>query len=680
MKIVPLDDSDGDQTITIPHITQVVSNNANNTMNATNIAQQQQYITDELFVNKESKVKKKYFSKELYDHKVLLEWRNIEYTVKVKPNVPQDYNTIQSLLFELKSIFKTEDRKILHSQSGSVAPGEILAIMGASGGGKTSLLNVLSQRTKASNGQVLVNGMPVNNKFFSLSSFVQQDDVLMGNLTVRETLRYAALLTLPSSMSLKEKMERVDNVMKDLNLIKAADTIVGEPGITKGISGGERKRLSIAIELLTEPSVLFLDEPTTGCDSKTSLNIIRTLVALAKKGNAIVLTIHQPRADIFQMFDKLLLLSRGRIAYYGKANEAYNYFSNLGYMCPEDFSIADYVIDLVSENPSLNSSEKAKRQENLRIESVLNSYQHKKEIIDLDGYDQSLKGFSKFKNNWISQFFVLFLRSLLDLIRDTQLTFTKLIQYISMALMVGLVFIRLEYAQSDVQNRIGVLFFILLNAFIGSGFSSLSFLEKLRPTILRERASRVYPVSSMYFAQFFVEVPAHFIYSILFGSIAYFLVNLNPSVDRFLMFLLILIVNGFTGQSFGNLLSYVTPSFQVASSIFPIITTVLMLFGGFYKSLGTLPSYSVWLYWISPYHYGFEALILNEFKGRVFECPPLPSKCFYPTGDFVIENLEMNNVFSNVWIDIAMMLAVSLGCRIISFAAFVLFVKQKQAA
>ncbi len=161
--------------------------------------------------------------------------------------------------------------------------------MGPSGAGKTSLLNILAQRVRRFKADaILVNGKPVTKSFRSLSAFVQQDDVLMGNLTVHEVLTYAAFLRLPATVSPKEKMQRVEDIIVELGLEKCRKTRVGFPGLSKGISGGERKRLSIGVELLTSPSILFLDEPTTGLDSKTALNIVQTIRKLALAGRSVV--------------------------------------------------------------------------------------------------------------------------------------------------------------------------------------------------------------------------------------------------------------------------------------------------------------------------------------------------------------------------------------------------------
>ena len=226
-----------------------------------------------------------------------------------------------------------------------------MSIIGASGAGKTTLLNYLSGRLISQNlektGQIFVNGVDRDRVrgFSSYSAYVQQDDILFQTMTVRECLEFAAKLKLKGTM--EEKMERVDSIISELRLTKCQHTKIGGP-LIKGISGGERKRTSIGVELITDPNLIFLDEPTTGLDSFTATSVMETLKDLAKSGRTIVQTIHQPNSDIFEMFDKLMLLAKGKVIYFNNAEFAVDYFSNIGYKCPELSNPADYFMSIMS--------------------------------------------------------------------------------------------------------------------------------------------------------------------------------------------------------------------------------------------------------------------------------------------------------------------------------------------
>ena len=191
--------------------------------------------------------------------------------------------------------------------SGIVRPGTLLAVMGASGSGKTTLLNVLTTRNTGGldiSGDVKVNGLPIGHGITSLSAYVQQEDLFVGVLTVREHLWFQAMLRMDNNLTDEERQERVDEVTKELGLNKCRDTVIGVPGKLKSISGGERKRLAFASEVLTNPPLMFCDEPTSGLDSFMAENVIQTLRGMASRGKTVLCTIHQPSSQVFALFDK----------------------------------------------------------------------------------------------------------------------------------------------------------------------------------------------------------------------------------------------------------------------------------------------------------------------------------------------------------------------------------------
>ncbi|KAG2493515.1 hypothetical protein HYH03_008330 [Edaphochlamys debaryana] len=238
-------------------------------------------------------------------------------------------------------------RQILYDVSGKVVPGQVLALMGPSGSGKTSLLSVLGGRAPSQvevRGHVTVDGVPLTKAVRRRIGFVLQDDVLYETLTVHETLLYAAQLRLPGGMSAAEKRRRVDAVLAGLGLSKSRDTIIGG-FFRRGISGGERKRVSVGHELLIDPAVLMLDEPTSGLDSTTALHLVQMLRQLASGGRAIITTIHQPSSRLYRQLDRLMLLAEGHVMYCGDANLAAEWFGHFGFGLPYGVSLADFILD-----------------------------------------------------------------------------------------------------------------------------------------------------------------------------------------------------------------------------------------------------------------------------------------------------------------------------------------------
>ena len=265
-----------------------------------------------------------------------------------------------ALQFE-KVSYHLNGKQILQDIHGVAQPGQLMAIMGASGAGKTTFLDILARKNKRGvvGGNFYVNGEKVpDNEYRSVIGFVDQDDTMLPTLTVHETIMTSALLRLPRDMGISAKEQRVHEVEKQLGITHIRDQLIGsEEGSGRGISGGEKRRVGIACELVTSPSILFLDEPTSGLDSFNAFNVVECLVTLAKNYNrTIIFTIHQPRSNIVALFDQLVLLARGRTVYSGPFPDCQNYFNKIGYSCPPGFNIADYLVDLTMHASTAQTS------------------------------------------------------------------------------------------------------------------------------------------------------------------------------------------------------------------------------------------------------------------------------------------------------------------------------------
>ena len=291
-----------------------------------------------------------------------------------------------SLQFENIS-YHLNGKQILSGVQGVAVPGQIMAIMGASGAGKTTFLDILARKNKRGvvQGDFYVNGERVlDNEYRNVIGFVDQDDTMLPTLTVHETILTSALLRLPRNMGLSAKEQRVYEVEKQLGISHIKDQLIGsEEGSGRGISGGEKRRVGIACELVTSPSILFLDEPTSGLDAFNAFNVVECLVTLAKTYNrTVIFTIHQPRSNIVALFDHLVLLAKGRTVYSGPFPDCQGYFDRIGYPCPPGFNIADYLVDLTmhaetagtpsdeSVSPGFDGSSDAMRTVNSSVRAV----------------------------------------------------------------------------------------------------------------------------------------------------------------------------------------------------------------------------------------------------------------------------------------------------------------------
>jgi len=264
------------------------------------------------------------------ERKNSLWFHSIEYIVKVPK----------------RKAIPAHEKNILRQVTGVCQAGRLMAIMGPSGAGKTSLLDILAGRKNASAGSLVLGETAVTNprQISKNAAYCQQDDAIMASQTVREAIRMAALLTLPNAMSYGVKVEKAEQAIKTFALQGCADTLVGDPvGKLKGISGGERKRCAVAMNAVREPSLIFLDEPTSGLDTHKAYVLVQVLKQLAQERSAtVVLTIHQPSSDIFALLDDLMLLLDGNVVFNAAASASVQHFGRIGFECPQYSNPADY--------------------------------------------------------------------------------------------------------------------------------------------------------------------------------------------------------------------------------------------------------------------------------------------------------------------------------------------------
>ncbi len=280
----------------------------------------------------------------------------------IKKNIKADYELIWTDIIitateQTKCCSKEEPKitKLLEGVSGKVKAGEALAIIGSSGAGKTTLLNFLSQKIETSNlkmeGDIKLNNLPINNDMFnSLSSYVMQDDILEPVMTPSEVLLFTAKLKLNDPLEIIEK--KVFNMLKQLNLMKCKDSQIGNE-LIRGISGGERKRTSIGVELITEPDIIFLDEPTTGLDSYNAYEVVELLRDLTIDGKMVIFTIHQPCSEIYDLLEKISVLALGKTIYFGNCKQAYDMYTEFGIPVPLNYNPFEHFI----ENTTLSAVE-----------------------------------------------------------------------------------------------------------------------------------------------------------------------------------------------------------------------------------------------------------------------------------------------------------------------------------
>jgi ABC-type multidrug transport system ATPase subunit len=316
------------------------------------------------------------------------------------------------------------EKHIISSITGYAPPGELTAIMGPSGAGKTSLLNIIAGRvgnnkTNNISGKVAVDGNVVDPLVFRKRiAYVMQEDALTPTATPREALLFSATLRLGSSVSYADKKEKVENMLEALGLMHCADTLIGSVRI-KGISGGEKKRTAIGMELITSPDIVFLDEPTSGLDSYAAYNVVSILKHLAKSGCAVLCTIHQPSSEVFAIFERCILLAKGELLYQGALNKMTEHFGTKGYDCPTNYNPADWVmyVAVVAPVAAVKQDPEARPQQDLRRmpssigEKVIERI---KTSLCTQIYCLSVREFQSITRNKIGQFIGFFITAVLN--------------------------------------------------------------------------------------------------------------------------------------------------------------------------------------------------------------------------------------------------------------------------
>jgi len=530
---------------------------------------------------------------------------------------------------------------ILDEVRGFVCSGQILAILGPSGSGKTSLLNLLSQRCRLKKtGEILLNGTPLLNSFCRNMGYVSQDDLFLEHLTVLETLSYSARLKLRQPWS--DIKLAVNKTLQELDLWKVKDSLVGSVG--NGISGGERRRLTIANEIVDEPVILLLDEPTSGLDSATALLVVSILKRLAvNRQVATVCTIHQPRLKVIKMFDNICLLAMGKVVYFGETVPmCLDYFSKAGYVCPDFENPADWMLDLVN-NEDLKQQDYRDR----IIEKLARQFWDSKHYGDSLGPAIT----NKFKptdikegyrTSFYNQVNVLTRRNLMFKMREPSAVKTQLFNATIMPLMIGGIYFNLGHSQSSIQDRMSMISLsVVLQAF--AAYDTILLFPQERKLYLREQTSGLYRTTAYILSKLISEHPIHSVCACIAATIFYWMVGLQNELDKFAIWVLFFVLVGLVGASTLMTIGTFCKTMEQGNMVASLVLILFMMLDGHWVSLDRIPDCLRWITKLSFNGLAVEAAIYNEFSGiENFQCVS-NATCFY-TGEEVLEYYDFENV------------------------------------
>ncbi|XP_064387241.1 broad substrate specificity ATP-binding cassette transporter ABCG2-like [Halichondria panicea] len=590
------------------------------------------------------------------------------------------------------------NKVILNSVSGVMSPG-LNAILGPTGSGKTTLLDILADRKSSSrvSGSVLVNGRLREDNFRFKTGYVVQDDIVTGSLTVKENFMFSAALRLPSSTSWAQREERVATVIQELGLERCANQKIGTE-FFRGVSGGERKRTNIGMELIIEPQVLFLDEPTTGLDAYTAVSVVQLLKRLGSTGNrVVVMSIHQPRYSIFKLFDTLTMLSLGNTVFHGPAHQALPYFNRLGYECEEHDNPADYFLDIINRCELTLKDEKTESTPLLGAPhsaptDLASEYLGSPECQSVrsslgpivegmvgtkranGGPLGSLLSIDNYATNFFWQCVVVGFRAAVKIWRNPLTIVMQTLVMVIFALIVGGIYFQLASTPSGMMDRLGVIFFIVMSQVFGN-LGAIELFIKERAAFLHESSSGYYRVSVYFLSKSVTDLMImRMIPLTVFSAITYFMIGFQYDAAKFGVFYLTLALTSMAGAALAFTCSAMVSVFAVANLLVSLIFILYMLFGGFLIGLSSIPDWISWMKYLSIFRYSIEAISVNELQDQWYSeklgpngtCPyEVKNATCYADGNLVLKYRGYS--LDWLWYDQIALAGTTLGWLILAY-------------
>ncbi|KAL8278129.1 hypothetical protein RQP46_009453 [Phenoliferia psychrophenolica] len=536
---------------------------------------------------------------------------------------------------------KGRETPILSNVNGEISSGKLLAVMGPSGAGKSTFLDVLCRRASALTGEILLNGSP-DFKPTEVISFVEQDDAF-----------------LPRNFVGLEA--HIDHTLKSLGLQDIANNRIGTP-LQRGISGGQKRRVTIACSMVAQPRILVLDEPTSGLDAASSLEVISSVKRLVLQTNTVcIATIHQPNYETFALFDQLLLLAGGRVVYNGPCDRLDDYLSVLGRPVPQHSNPADHAIAIANTEFFDTAGSNLSAQEHLveledtwRKNASAFTVQptHVAGPLILDRQHSPIRD-AAFATT------ILMRRNVTNYSRNLLAFGIRFGMYCAMGFLLATVWINLGTDSSKLQDRLSVFFFSV--AFLG--FMSVSgipaFLEE-RSVFIRERGNGLYTPGPYVLANTLTTVPFLFACTLAFALIAYFAIGLHGGATHFFRFLIYLFLGVFAAESQSVLVAAILPIFVAALAIASFANGLWMVVQGYFIRATALPRF--WYYtfhFIDFQTFAFELLTRNDLIGLTFDCPTIAGVCSCPyPSSLTPEDLGYAGVSDGLYVGILLIIIV----------------------
>ncbi|KAF2879706.1 hypothetical protein ILUMI_26469 [Ignelater luminosus] len=574
--------------------------------------------------------------------------------------------TFENITYTASLGFRKGQKEILHNINGRFPPGQLIAIMGPSGAGKSTLLDVLSgYRISGIGGTVYTNGRPRDlNAFRKLSCYITQDDRLQPLLTVWENMKIAADLKLGENIPIYEKEDIIREILDTLGLAASINTRAGR------LSGGQKKRLSIALELIDNPLVMFLDEPTTGLDSSSCSQCVKLLQELARQGRTIVCTIHQPSASLFQLFDLVYVLSSGDCLYQGTTEKMIPFLESVQLPCPMYHNPADYVIELAcaeyGEDKIKTMVEATNNGKNLQwfdkpefLPSLRKLRETHKSIAEKS------KGGHLQSTSQANQLKILLRRGFLKSKRDSTLTYMRIAVNILVGLLFGVIYWQAGEHGGKVLDNYNLLFSILMHHMMSTMMLTILTFPSEMSILTKEHFNRWYSLKMYYLSITIVDLPLSIFCCVAFTAITYWMTGQPLEWQRIGMFTVISLLVVFVAQSFGLMIGAI---FDVVNGTFvgPVLSVPMMMFAGFGVTLRDLPPHLYWGSYISYLRYGLEGIVgaIYGLDRPTIYCPD-EDYCHYKYPEKFLKEISMKG--DQFWNDVIALVLILFFLRIVAF-------------
>ncbi|XP_057322848.1 ATP-binding cassette subfamily G member 4-like [Microplitis mediator] len=575
----------------------------------------------------------------------------------------------ENVSYQVQTGFRKPKKSILKGVSGCFKSGELTAIMGPSGAGKSTLLNVLTgfqdYNIKGTIEYTSEHNKQGWNTYRKAACYIQQDDQLHSLFTTIESMTMAANLKIGCSLNDKAKQMLIDDILETLDLTKTKETRCDR------LSGGQRKRLSIALELIDNPPIMFLDEPTTGLDSSSTLQCIAMLRNLANDGRTIVCTIHQPSAAIYEMFDHIYLLADGYCMYQGAPSNTINYLGNLGLHCPKYHNPADYMIEVVSKeygNFNKQLAIAASGSRSWRTPLFVKAPIYVNGLPTKSSINDNCKKATVIINqpSEITRFWILLNRCIVQLYRDWTVTHLKVVLHFLVAVILGLVFVDAGSDGSKTINNVSFLLITVIYLCYTSMMPAVLRFPTELPILKKEKFNNWYLLRTYYAAFLTANIPVQMIFAVVYSSVSYFMSSQPLDLSRFLMFLIVTILTTVIAESFGLLIGTMVNPIN-GTFIGAISTAVFLIFAGFLVFLRHMPKIMYYISYMSYLRYALEALVqaIYGYNREKLPCPSEVDYCHYRSPSSILNELSMAD--AKFWIDIIILLGYFVILRLIGY-------------